>query len=91
MDIHTLFTIEDATYCRIPMHYQSLPTYYDVGKLAFNLLPTLLSRIRALGGLKTHEITDFLQSQPPFSLLENDPLESQKVKAMQAIEHFLKV
>ena len=65
-------------------------TYYDVGKLAFNLLPILLSKIEALGG-KVHEVTAFLQSHPPFNLIKNDPLEFEKVKAMQAIEEFLKV
>jgi hypothetical protein len=66
-------------------------TYYEVGKLAFNLLPILLSRIKALGGSKMHEVTAFLRSHPPFYLIENDPLELEKVKATQAIEEFLKV
>ena len=80
MDIHTLIPKESTT-------------YYGVGKLAFNLLPILLPKIRALGGLKTREITVFLRSQPPrpFRLIEHDPLESQKVKAAQAIKDFLKV
>ena len=66
-------------------------TYYKVGKLAFNFLPVLLSRIRALGGSTSHEVAVFLQSHPPFHLMQNDPLELEKVKAAQAIEEFLKV
>ena len=64
--------------------------YYQVGKLAFDLLPILLSRIEALGG-KVQEVTAFLRNHPPFSLIENDPLELEKVKATQIIEKFLKV
>ena len=67
--------------------------YHDAGKLAFVLLPILLSRIdsiEALGG-KAHKFTAFLQSYPPFYISKNDPLESEKVKASQAIEKFLKV
>ena len=68
-------------------------TYYEVGKLGFNLLPILLPRIRALGGFKAREVIAFLRSQPrsPFPLIKDDPLESQKVKAAQAIKDFLKV
>ena len=67
-------------------------SYYEVGRLAFVLLPILLSRIEALGlGGKMHEFTAFLRSYPPFYLIKNDPLELEKVKAMQAIEAFLKV
>jgi len=67
-------------------------TYYEVGRLAFNLLPILLSRIKALGGSwLVHEVTVVLQSCPAFHLIKNDPLELQKVKAMQAIDEFLKV
>jgi hypothetical protein len=33
----------------------------------------------------------FLQNQPPFYSIKDDPLEWQKVKAAQAIEDFLKV
>jgi hypothetical protein len=62
------------------------PTYYGVGKLAFNLLPILLSKIQALGGPQVHEVTAFLQNHPPFYLIKNDPLELEKVKATQAIE-----
>ena len=67
--------------------------YYDVqvGKLAFDLLPNLLSRIKALGGSQVHNIIVLLQNFPPFCLFNNDPLEFQKVKATQAIEEFLKV
>jgi hypothetical protein len=66
-------------------------TFYDVGKLAFNLLPILLSSITALGSSTLHEFTTFLRDHPPFDLIENDPLELEKVKATQAIEKFLKV
>jgi hypothetical protein len=67
-------------------------TYYEVGKLTFNLLPILLSRIKALGGSwLVHEVTVSLQSYPAFHLIKNDPLELQKVKAMQAIDEFSKV
>ena len=40
--------------------------YYDVGKLAFNLLPILLSRIKALGGSQVHEVTILLLIHPAF-------------------------
>lgn len=66
-------------------------TYYHVGKLAFNLLLILLSRIKALGGSQAHKFTVFLRSRPPFYMIKNDPLESEKIKAAQAIEEFLKV
>jgi hypothetical protein len=69
-----------------------LTSYYEVGKLAFNLLLILLSRIKALGGSwQVHEVTAFLRSQPTFSLIKNDPLGLEKVKAAQAVEEFLKV
>jgi len=38
-----------------------------------------------------YEVMVLLRSQPAFSLIKNDPLELQKVKATQAIEDFLKV
>jgi len=63
-------------------------TYYDVGKLAFHLLPILLSRIKALGGSQVHEVTVLLRSHPAFYLVKNDPLEFEKVKAVQAMEEF---
>jgi hypothetical protein len=68
-------------------------SYYEVGKLAFDLLPILLSRSEAQGGKAhwVHELTAFLRSHPPFYLIQNDPLELEKVKATQAIEEFLKV
>ena len=66
-------------------------TYYEVGKLAFNLLPILLSRIKALGGSQVQEVTFLLRSHPAFYLIKNDPLELEKVKAAQAIEEVLKV
>jgi len=66
-------------------------TCYEVGKLALNLLPILLSRIETLGRLKSHEVTGFLRSHPPFRLVENDRLELEKIKATWAIQEFLKV
>jgi len=66
-------------------------TYYEVGKLVFNLLPILLSRIKALGGPYVHEAIVSFRSHPAFCLIKNDPLESEKVKAKQAIEEFSKV
>jgi hypothetical protein len=77
-------------HAKIPHEYKNL-TYYGVGKLAFNLLPILLSRITALGGSTPHKVTALLQSHPPFYLIKNDPLELEKVKVAQAIEEFLKV
>jgi hypothetical protein len=65
-------------------------TYDDIGKLAFDLLPILLSRIQALEG-NTHEVTAFLQSYPPFYLIRDDPLELEKIKVTRAMEKFLKV
>ena len=67
------------------------PTYYEVGKLAFKLLPISLSRIQVVGRSKVHEVTALLRSHPPFYLIKNDPRELEKVKAAQAIEEFLKV
>jgi len=66
-------------------------TYYEVGKLAFKLLPILLSRIKALGGPQVHEVTFLFRSHPAFYSIKNDPLEMEKVKAVQAIEEVLKV
>ena len=66
-------------------------TYYEVGKLAFNLLLILLSRIKALRGSQVHEVTVLLQSHPALHLINNDPLELEKVKVAQAIEEFRKV
>lgn len=64
-------------------------TYYEVDKLAFfNLLPILLSIVKGQG---SHQIAVFLPSHLPLYLIKNDPLESEKVKAAQAIEEFLKV
>jgi hypothetical protein len=82
-DVHTKF--------KFPDEFAS-QTYYGVGKLAFNLLPILLSRIKALGGSeRVYEVIAFLRSHAPFYLIKNDPLELEKVKATQAIEKFLKV
>jgi hypothetical protein len=70
----------------------SRTTYYEVGKLAFNFLLILLSRIKSLGeSWQVHEVTVFLRSQPTFYLIENDPLGLEKVKTAQAVEEFLKV
>jgi len=66
-------------------------TYYVGGKLAFNLLPILLSRIKSLGGPHVHEVAVLLRSHPDFYLIENDPLELEKVKVVRAIEEFLRV
>jgi hypothetical protein len=63
-------------------------TYYKVGRLAFNLLPILLSRIQ---GSAVSRVRDILLGLPTFHLIQDDPLRSEKVKAMQAIEEFLKV
>ena len=68
-------------------------SFYEVGKLALNLLPILLSRIKALGGSQVHEVTVLLRNHPAFFcwIKLNDPLEFEKVKAARAIEDFLKV
>jgi hypothetical protein len=63
-------------------------SYYEVGKLAFDLLPILLSRIQ---GQAVSQVHDILLDLPPFDLIKNDPLELEKVKATQAIQEFLKV
>jgi len=72
-------------------HENKNMTYYEVGKLAFELLPILLSRIEALEGPGTHDITVCLRSHPPFYLIKNDLLQLEKAKAAQAIEGFLEV
>jgi len=66
-------------------------TYYEVGKLALNLLPILLSKLKALGGEAMQELAVVLREHPPLHLIKNDPLELEKVKAAQAVEEFLKV
>ena len=66
-------------------------SYYEVGKLTFNLLAILLSRIKALGGSQMHEVTALLRSYPAFYLIKDDPLGLEKVRAAQAIEEFLKL
>ena len=78
-DTHALIPLAEGT------------SYYEAGKLAFDLLPILLSRIKALGIPKAYETAVFLRGQRFFCLIEDDPLELQKVKATQAIEEFLKV
>ena len=66
-------------------------SYYEVGKLPFNLLPILLSRIKALAGSQVHEVTVLLRSHPAFYLITNNPLGLEKVRVVQAIDEFLKV
>jgi len=66
-------------------------TYYEVGKLAFDLLPIVLSKIQALGGSAAQKFAVSLRTYPSFYLIKSDPLELEKVKAAQAIEDFLKV
>ena len=63
-------------------------TYYEVGRLAFNLLPNLLSRIE---GPAVSQVHDILLGLPIFHLIKNDPLRLEKVKAAQAIEEFWQV
>jgi hypothetical protein len=84
------FTDIADVHTKIPGEFAS-QTYYRVGKLAFNLHAILLSRIKALGGSRVHEVTALLRSHPPFYLVKNDPLELEKVKATLAVEEFLKV
>jgi hypothetical protein len=65
--------------------------YYEVGKLAFDFLPILLSRIKGPAVLQVHNI---LLGLPPFYFITNhprDPLALKKIKATQAIEEFLKM
>jgi len=66
-------------------------TYYEVAKLALNLLPILLSRIKALEESQLYEVRVLLRSHSAFHLIKNDPLEFEKVKAAQAAADFLKV
>jgi len=66
-------------------------TNYEVGKLALNLLPILLSRIKTLGQIDAQVVAVLLRRHPPPHLLGNDPLELEKVKAAQAIQEFLEV
>ena len=62
--------------------------YYEVGRLAFNLLPILLSRI---DGPAVSKVQTILLGFPTFHLIQNDPLGLEKVEATHAIEEFLKV
>ena len=62
--------------------------YYEVGRLAFNLLPILLSRIK---GPTVSQVNNILLALPFFYLIKNDPLGLEKIKATQAIEDFLMV
>jgi len=66
-------------------------TPYEVGKLAFQLLPILLSRIEALEDPELCDFIVWLRNQPPFYLCKNDALELEKVKAARAIGDFLEV
>jgi len=75
----------------VTRHANTNTTYYAVGKLAFELLPTLLSRIESLEGAEAHDLALCLRSHPPFYLIEHDSLELEKAKAAQAIEGFLEV
>jgi len=61
-------------------------TYYGVGKLAFDLLPILLSKIK---GLAVSQVHDILLALPFFYLIKDDPLGLEKIKATQAIKEFL--
>jgi hypothetical protein len=65
-------------------------TSYKVVKLAFDLLPILLARLKALGGLRAQEIAIFMRSHPPFYSKKGDLLELEKIKTAQAVEEFLK-
>jgi hypothetical protein len=85
------FTDIADVHTKIAHHNFEGATSYGVRKLAFNLLPILLSRITTLGGSRPHEFAAFLRGFQPFYLIKNDPLELEKVKATQAIEKFLKV
>jgi len=76
-DIHTLVPLVWGT------------SYYEVGKLAFDLLPILLSRIE--GPAVSWELHALLLRLSPFDLIKNDPLGLEKVKVVQAVEEFLKV
>ena len=63
-------------------------TYYEVGRLAFDLLPILLPRIQ---GPAVSQVHDILLRLPTFHLIQDDPLRSEKVKAAQAIDEFWQV
>jgi hypothetical protein len=76
VDIHTLILPVEGT------------SYYAVGKLAFDLLPILLSKIE---GPAVSQVHDILLWHRPFYWIENDPLVWEKVKVMQAIKEFSKV
>jgi hypothetical protein len=67
---------------------EGITTYYEVGRLAFDLLPILLSRIE---GTAVSQVHDILLGLPTFYLIKNDPLGLEKVKAAQAIEEFWQV
>jgi len=83
--------VDVLAYIPSDLVFSSQTPYYMGGKLAFNLLPILLSRIKALGGPHVHEVTVLLRSHPAFYLIEDDPLELEKIIAAQAIEEFSRV
>ena len=68
-------------------------SYYEIGKLALNLLPISLSRVEASRKSKVHTVmvSRRRRLRVAFYLIEDDPLEFEKVKAAQAVEEFLKV
>ena len=66
-------------------------THYKACKLAFNLLPILLSRINALGGSQVHEVIVLLRGHPGFYSVKNDLLKFEKFKAAHAVEDFLQM
>jgi len=78
VDIHTL----------IPPGNSEGMSYYKVGKLAFDLLPILLSRIKGPAGSQMYNILLWLR---PFYIINDDPLVWEKVNVTQAIKEFLKV
>ena len=86
-NLHTTFPLTETEFSTP----SKKTTYYEVGKLALQLLPILLSRIEALEDPEVYDFIVRLRNQPPFYLIKNDPLELEKVKAAQAIEDFLEV
>ena len=79
VDIHTPILLEEGM------------THYKACKLAFNLLPILLSRINALGGSQVHEVIVLLRGHPGFYSVKNDLLKFEKFKAAHAVEDFLQM
>jgi len=94
LSVHTKLPFTEPDYPRpssLSTYESTNTTCYEVGKLAFELLPILLSRIEPLEGPEAHDVTVSLRSHPPFYLMKNDPLKLEKAKGAQAIEGFLKV